>query len=76
MSTFILTHALAVAEQARRIDNRKRKAQGLAPKPAPHPELLRLTGADLADAIDRAVTALEHLWRRSQHRQRRGLPLA
>lgn len=52
MSKFTMTHALAVAEKARRQDNRARKAQGLKPRPAAHPQLVQLTGADLDDAIE------------------------
>lgn len=52
MSNFTLTHALAVAEIARRADNRKRKALGQKPAKAAHPGLLKLTGPDLADAAE------------------------
>ena len=41
----------------------------------PGPATVRATGRLCYASADRAVTALGHLWRRSRHLQRRGLPL-
>jgi acyl-CoA synthetase (NDP forming) len=41
----------------------------------PGPATVRETGRLCYPSADRAVTALGHLWRRSRHRLRRGLPI-